>query len=55
MRHEMVRLAAGIDWRMLKHLTEGKWRIDATFKDDDAVTAVPIGGRMFGLDEVWVG
>jgi hypothetical protein len=32
-----------------------KWRIEATFKDGDAVSAPPFEVYTFGLDGVWVG
>jgi len=35
-------------------LTGDKWMIAATFKDDDAVTAVPFEVHTFGLDGLWV-
>ncbi len=36
-------------------LTGDKWMIAATFKDDDAVAAVPFEVHTFGLDGLWVG
>lgn len=35
-------------------LTGGKWRIEATFKNDDAVAALPFEVHTFGLDGLWV-
>ena len=35
-------------------LTGDKWMIAATFKDDDAVAAVPFEVHTFGLDGFWV-
>ncbi len=35
-------------------LTGGKWMIEATFKDDDAVAASPFEVHTFGLDGLWV-
>jgi Uma2 family endonuclease len=35
-------------------LDAGKWRIEATFKDDDAVAAPPFEVHTFGLDGLWV-
>lgn len=36
-------------------LDGGKWRIEATFKDDDAVAAPPFEVHTFALDGLWVG
>lgn len=35
-------------------LAAGKWRIEATFKDEDAVAAPPFEVHTFGLDGLWV-
>ncbi len=35
-------------------LTGDKWMIAATFKDYDAVAAVPFEVHTFGLDGLWV-
>jgi hypothetical protein len=35
-------------------LADGKWRIEATFKDDDKVAAPPFEVHTFGLDGLWV-
>lgn len=34
-------------------LTNGKWLLAATFKDDDAVTAPPFEAHTFQLDALW--
>lgn len=34
-------------------LHEGKWRLDATFKDDEAVSAPPFEVHTFPLDVLW--
>ncbi len=35
-------------------MSTAKWTIAATYRDDDAVAAVPFEVHTFGLDGVWV-
>lgn len=39
---------------VLSLTAEGKWLVEATFKNDDAVAAPPFEVHTFGLDVLWL-